>query len=180
MGVELELIAIATGGRIVPRFEELKAEKLGKAGVVKEITFGTTKEQMLVIEGCSNSKAVTVLVRGGNQMVVDEAKRCLHDANCCVRNLIRDPRVVPGGGASEMAASLSVRAEADTVQTLEQYSMNAFATALETIPMALAENSGLSSIGEMAATKATQQKTQNAWHGVDCMQVGTTDMWEQN
>merc|ERR1719356_425745 len=78
-GVELELIAIATGGRIVPRFEELSAEKLGKAGVVKELTFGTTKEQMLVIEDCANSKAVTVLVRGGNQMVIDEAKRCLHD-----------------------------------------------------------------------------------------------------
>eukprot|EP00913_Durusdinium_trenchii_P025573 g24002.t1 len=115
-GVELELIAIATGGRIVPRFEELTPEKLGKAGVVREVTFGTMKEQMLIIEDgkeCGKSKAVTVLVRGGNQMVVDEAKRCLHDANCCVRNLIRDPRVVPGGGASEMAASLSVLAAAD-------------------------------------------------------------------
>merc|ERR1711985_141329 len=61
-GVELELIAIATGGRIVPRFEELTAEKLGKAGCVKEITFGTVKDQMLVIEDCANSKAVTVLV----------------------------------------------------------------------------------------------------------------------
>merc|ERR1719389_663661 len=100
-GVELELIAIATGGRIVPRFEELSPDKLGKAGVVREITFGTSKDQMLVIEDCANSKAVTVLVRGGNQMVVDEAKRCLHDAICCVRNLIRDCRVVPGGGASE-------------------------------------------------------------------------------
>merc|ERR1719174_1131964 len=118
-GVELELIAIATGGRIVPRFQELSADKLGTAGVVKEITFGTTKEQMLVIEECSRSKAVTVLVRGGNQMVVDEAKRCLHDANCCVRNLIRDPRVVPGGGASELAASLAIQESADKEQTIE-------------------------------------------------------------
>merc|ERR1712217_810045 len=86
-GVELELIAIATGGRIVPRFEELSPEKLGYAGSVKELTFGTSQDQMLVIEDCANSKAVTILVRGGNQMVVDEAKRCLHDANCCVRNL---------------------------------------------------------------------------------------------
>merc|ERR1719152_347145 len=62
-GVELELIAIATGGRIVPRFEELSADKLGKAGVVRELTFGTTKDVMLVVEGCANSKAVTVLVR---------------------------------------------------------------------------------------------------------------------
>merc|ERR1712045_314695 len=61
-GVELELIAIATGGRIVPRFEELTPEKLGTAGIVRELTFGTTKETMLVIEECGNSKAVTILV----------------------------------------------------------------------------------------------------------------------
>merc|ERR1719375_1430418 len=179
-GVELELVAIATGARIVPRFQELTAEKLGKAGVVREITFGTTKEQMLVIEDCHNSKAVTVLVRGGNQMVVDEAKRCLHDANCCVRNLIRDPRVVPGGGASEMAASLAVQAAADKEQTIEQYSMKGFADALDQIPMALAENSGLNPIASMAAVKAKQVETQDSWHGVDCMLTGTTNMWEQN
>merc|ERR1719432_539388 len=108
------------------------------------------KDQMLVIEDCANSKAVTVLVRGGNEMVVDEAKRCLHDANCCVRNLIRDPRVVPGGGASEMAAALAVKEAASKEETLEQYSMKAFASALDIIPMCLAENSGLSAIGEMA------------------------------
>lgn len=179
-GVELELIAIATGGRIVPRFEELTPDKLGKAGVVRELTFGTTKEQMLVIEDCHNSKAVTVLVRGGNQMVVDEAKRCLHDANCCVRNLIRDPRVVPGGGASEMAASIAIQEAADKEQTIEQYSMRAFATALDVIPMALAENSGLSPIGAMADVKAKQKETQDSWHGVDCMLTGTSNMWEQN
>merc|ERR1719321_498098 len=75
-GAELELIAIATGGRIVPRFEELTAEKLGRAGTVKEVTLGTMKDTMMVIEQCANTKAATILVRGGNQMVVDEAKRC--------------------------------------------------------------------------------------------------------
>merc|ERR1719336_249148 len=179
-GVELELIAIATGGRIVPRFEELSEEKLGKAGTVKEISFGTTKDQMLVIEDCLNSKAVTMLVRGGNQMVVDEAKRCIHDANCCVRNLIRDPRVVPGGGASEVAAALAVQGASDRETTIEQYSMRAFASALDSVPMALAENSGLSPIGEMAAVKAKQTTTGNPWHGVDCMEKGITDMREQS
>merc|ERR1719330_1170994 len=58
--------------------------------------------------------------------------------------------------------------------------MRAFANALDVIPMALAENSGLSAIGEMSALKARQQKTQNSWHGIDCMQTGSTDMWEQN
>jgi T-complex protein 1 subunit epsilon len=63
------LIAIATGGRIVPRFSELTADKLGKAGVVREISFGTTKDRMLVIEECQNTKAVTIFIRGGNKMV---------------------------------------------------------------------------------------------------------------
>jgi len=53
----------------VPRFEELTAEKLGKAGIVRELSFGTTKERMLVIEECKNSRAVTIFIRGGNKMV---------------------------------------------------------------------------------------------------------------
>ena len=60
----MELIAIATGGRIVPRFCELNGSKLGSAGSVREISFGTTKDRMIVIEGCPNSRAVTVFVRG--------------------------------------------------------------------------------------------------------------------
>jgi len=79
-GVEIELIAIATGGRIIPRFQEITPEKLGTTGNVKEVQFGTTGEKMIVIEECSNSKAVTILVRGGNKMIVAEALRCLHDA----------------------------------------------------------------------------------------------------
>ncbi|XP_057178703.1 T-complex protein 1 subunit epsilon [Triplophysa rosa] len=79
-GPEIELIAIATGGRIVPRFSELTPEKLGTAGLVKEICFGTTKDRMLVIEECKNSRAVTIFIRGGNKMIIEEAKRALHDA----------------------------------------------------------------------------------------------------
>lgn len=68
-GPEIELIAIATNGRIVPRFEDLSAEKLGRAGIVREMSFGTTREKMLVIEECANTRAVTVFIRGGNKMV---------------------------------------------------------------------------------------------------------------
>ena len=68
-GPEIELIAIATNGRIVPRFEDLTKEKLGTAGVVREMTFGTVREKMLVIEECANTRAVTVFVRGSNKMV---------------------------------------------------------------------------------------------------------------
>lgn len=68
-GPEIELIAIATNGRIVPRFEDLTAAKLGKAGLVREMSFGTTKDRMLVIEECANTRAVTIFVRGSNKMV---------------------------------------------------------------------------------------------------------------
>ena len=179
-GVELELIAIATGGRIVPRFQELSADKLGKAGTVKEVNLGTGKDAMLVIENCANSKAVTVLVRGGNQMAVDEAKRSIHDAICCVRNLLRDSRVVPGGGASELAASVAVSEASEKVGTVEQYAMRAFADALEVIPTALAENSGLPSIDIVSKVRALHagSGSSGSW-GVDCLQRGTNDMWEQ-
>jgi T-complex protein 1 subunit epsilon len=114
-GTEIELIALATGGRIIPRFSEIKPEKLGRARVVKEISFGTESEKMIVIEDCQVNKAVTILVRGGSTMIVDEARRCLHDALCVVRNMIRDPRIIYGGGAAEIACSLAVSTWADTV-----------------------------------------------------------------
>lgn len=65
-GTDIELIAVATGGRIIPRFEDIDPKKLGKAKLVKEIQFGTSNERMLVIEECENSKSVTILIRGGS------------------------------------------------------------------------------------------------------------------
>ena len=129
-GPEIELIAIATNGRIVPRFSELTADKLGKAGLVQEVAFGTTKDRMLVISECANSRAVTIFVRGGNKMIIDEAKRSLHDAMCAVRNLIRDNRVVYGGGAAEITCSVKIAEVADNTPSIEQYAMRGFSAAL--------------------------------------------------
>lgn len=172
-GPEIELIAIATNGRIVPRFEDLTASKLGKAGIVREVSFGTTREKMLIIEECANTRAVTVFIRGSNKMIIDEAKRSLHDALCVVRNLVRDDRVVYGGGAAEIACSLAVEEAAVKSPGLEQYAMRAFADALDAVPMALAENSGLSPIETLAEIKSRQVKEKNSRLGVDCMQTGS-------
>lgn len=179
-GPEIELIAIATGGRIVPRFEELTTDKLGYAGIVRELTFGTTKDKMLVIEECKNSRAVTIFIRGGNKMIIEEAKRSVHDALCVTRNLIKDGRIVYGGGAAEIAASLAVAKQADEVSTLEQYAMRAFADALESIPLALAENSGHAPIQTVAEIKSRQVTENNPRLGIDCMFTGSSDMKEQH
>ncbi|KAI9136706.1 putative T-complex protein 1 epsilon subunit [Paraphysoderma sedebokerense] len=179
-GPEIELIAIATNGRIVPRFEDLSAQKLGTAGLVREMSFGTTKDKMLVIEECANSRAVTVFVRGGNKMMIDEAKRALHDAMCVVRNLIRDNRIVYGGGAAEIACSLAVSKAADEISSIEQYAMRSFAAALDAIPLTLAENSGLSPIETLAEVKSKQIAESNFRLGIDCMMKGNNDMKEQH
>jgi T-complex protein 1 subunit epsilon len=179
-GVELELIALATGARIVPRFQELAPEKLGRAGRVREVQFGTQRDRMLVIEDCPETRACTILIRGGSRMVVDEAKRCVHDALCVTRNAIRDPRIVYGGGAAEIGAALAVAQRADQTRGLEQYAMRAFADALEAIPMALAENSGLPPIETLAQLRSRHLAEKNPRLGVDCLQRGTNDMREQN
>ncbi|XP_073534460.1 T-complex protein 1 subunit epsilon [Phyllobates terribilis] len=179
-GPEIELIAIATGGRIVPRFCELTPEKLGFAGIVREISFGTTKDRMLVIEQCKNSRAVTIFIRGGNKMIIEEAKRSLHDALCVIRNLVRDSRIVYGGGAAEISCALAVSQAADKCPSLEQYAMQAFADALEAIPMSLAENSGMNPIQTMTEVRAKQLKENNPALGIDCLHKGTNDMKRQH
>ncbi|KAI5986522.1 chaperonin Cpn60/TCP-1 family [Pisolithus albus] len=178
-GPEIELIAIATQGRIVPRFEDLTPGKLGKAGIVRELTFGTTRDKMLVIEECANTRAVTVFVRGSNKMIVDEAKRALHDALCAVRNLVIDNRVVYGGGAADISSSIAVSKAADEIPSIEQYAMRAFASALDAIPLALAENSGLSPIETLAEVKSRQVTENNPRLGIDCSGRGENDMKKQ-
>jgi len=178
-GVEIELIAIATGGRIIPRFEEITPEKLGRAGVVREIAFGTTKDRMIIIEGCTNTKAVTIFIRGGNKMIIEEAKRSIHDALCVCRNLIRDNRILYGGGSVEISCSLAVAKAADKISTIEQYAVRAFADALDSIPIALADNSGLSAMQTLSEIKYRQVQENNPHLGIDCMNKGTADMKEQ-
>ena len=178
-GMDIELIAMATGARIIPRFEEVTPEKLGKAGKIREIQFGTGDEKMLVIEDCSNCKAVTILVRGGSKMIVEEAERSLHDALCVVSTLIRNNHIVWGGGASEVACSLAVSNYADTIDSTEQYAVRAFADALEQIPMSLAENSGMNSLKSLSLVKSRQTETKEPFHGVDCTGGSNTNMKEK-
>lgn len=179
-GVEIEHVAIATGGRIVARVEELSAEKLGTAGTVKQLSLGTNnsrrQERILVLEDCANQKAVTVLVRGGNKMIVDEAKRSLHDAMCVVRNLITDNRIVYGGGSAEISCSIAVKKYADSVTGVDQYAIRAFADALDDIPMALAENAGLSPIEEVAAIKSRQVKEDKPTIGLGLLSVDQAEL----
>lgn len=108
-GTDIELIALATGSRIIPRFEEIDSKKLGFAKSIEEVNFGTTNEKMIIIKENEKPKSVTILIRGGSRTICDETQRCIHDAICVVRNLMKDKNVVVGGGACELNSAIKIR-----------------------------------------------------------------------
>eukprot|EP00924_Labyrinthula_sp_SR-Ha-C_P008076 maker-scaffold_11-snap-gene-2.32-mRNA-1 protein AED:0.01 eAED:0.01 QI:204/1/1/1/1/1/2/320/534 len=173
-GQEIELLAIATGAKIVPRFEELSPEKLGVCRVVKEESLGTAGDRVLLVNtpGGKKTNSVTLLVRGSNQMLVEEAERSIHDALCVVRNLVRDPRIVYGGGSAELSMALNLSKVAGPENEEFELERMGFAAALEDIACALAENSGLSALKAVSEVKATQVSENKSWLGIDCMGDG--------
>lgn len=179
LGGDVEKLAITTGAHIIQRFEDVRADKLGVAKLITEISFGTSCEHMLLIEGSTDEPCVTFLIRGGNKLMIAEAERSIHDALCVARNLIRDNRIVYGGGASEIAAAAAVRKAAESDSTIHQYAMRAFAEALEGIPQALAANSGYAPIETVEAVKRQQLETGKTSLGIDAVFAGDNDMKNQ-
>ncbi len=141
---DMEKLERATGGRIVSSIRDLTAKDLGFAELVEERRVGNDK--MIFIEGCPNPKAVTILLRGANDMVLDEAERSLNDALHVLRNVLRKPMIVPGGGAVEVELALRLRKLAEQEGGKEQLAIEAYADALEEIPMILAESAGLDAL----------------------------------
>jgi chaperonin GroEL (HSP60 family) len=113
--------------------------------------------------------AVTVVIRGGSENVVDEAERSLHDALCVVRDAIEDAKIVAGGGAAEAETSKQLREYAVKVGGREQLAIETFAEAMECVPLALAENAGLDPIDVMVELRAKHQDQNNRWYGVDVL-----------
>ena len=145
---DMEKLAKATGGKLVSRLSDLSAEELGSAGHIYQKT--VSDDKMVYVTECPHAKSVTVLIRGGTELVIDEADRAIHDALCVVRNVVRDGKIVNGGGSPEMAISAHLKTYADTISGREQVAVKSFAEALEVIPRTLAENTGLDPIDIMA------------------------------
>ncbi len=173
---DMEKLVKATGGKTVSSLEDIRAGDLGHAQVVEERKISDDK--MVFVEGCKNPKAVTILVRGGSERLVDEAERSLHDALCVVRDVVRDPRVVAGGGAPEAEIARKLREYSQKLSGKEQLAVLAFAEALESVPMALAENAGLDPIDIMVQLRAAHEKGQ-LWAGVDIFEGNVADLKEK-
>ena len=171
---DMEKLSRATGASIGASVKDLTPDALGKAKRVEEVKIGDDK--LIYIRDCKNPKAVTIVIRGASKNVIDEAERSLHDGLCVVRNAIEDGKIVAGGGAPEAELAKNLRAFAVKVGGREQLAVEAFADAVEEIPLTLAENAGLDPIDIMVALRAQHEKPNSQTFGIDVTTGKIVDM----
>jgi len=173
---DMTKLAKATGARVVNNFEDLSDKDLGYAALVEERK--VEEDKWVFVEGCKNPKAVTILVRGGTQRIVDEAERSLHDALMVTKDVIEKPAVVAGGGAAEAEAAYQVLKWAEKLSGREQLAAQKFAEALESIPITLSENAGLDPIDAQVDFRAKHAEA-GKWFGVDATEGKVKDMYQR-
>jgi thermosome len=164
---DMEKLAKATGGKIITNLDDISPKDLGYAELVEERKIGDDK--MTFIEGCKNPKSVAILIRGGTERIVAEAERSIHDALCVGRDIVREPKVVAGGGSPELEVARALREYAQTLPGREQLAVSAYADAFESIPLTLSENAGLDPIDIISELRARHEKGE-IWAGVDVLE----------
>ncbi|HNQ30621.1 MAG: Thermosome subunit [Methanoregulaceae archaeon PtaB.Bin009] len=170
---DMEKLARATGGSMVSSIDAISKDELGYAGLVEERKI--SGEEMIFVEECKNPKAVSIMVRGGTEHVVDELERAIEDALRVVSVVFEDKKLVAGGGAPEIELSLRLREYAASVGGRAQLAIEAFASALEIIPRTLAENAGLDPIDMLVELRAAHEKGKKTY-GLNVFEGKAEDM----
>jgi thermosome len=170
---DMNNLAKATEGRVLSNIDELSEADLGYAKVVEERKVETDK--WVFVEGCKNPKAVSILVRGGSQRVVDEAERSVHDAIMAVKDVVEYPYITVGAGAPEVYISQKIRGWSASLSGRSQLAVERFADSVEDIAIALAENAGMDPLDTQTQlrAKAAQAKPK---YGVDVINGKVADM----
>ncbi len=174
---DMTKLAKATGARIVTNLDSLSKKDIGQAGLVEERTVETDK--WTFVEECKNPKAVTILIRGGSQRVIDEAERSMHDAVMVAKDVLERPAVVAGGGAVEQELSSRLMSWSTSLHGREQLAAEKFAEALEAIPLALAVNAGFDPL-DIQVELREKHGNGKTWFGVDVLGTGVQDMLMKN
>jgi thermosome len=170
---DMEKLVRATGASLVSSIDAISGEELGFAGKVEERK--VSGEEMIFVEECKNPKAVSIIIRGGTEHVVDELDRAIEDALRVVGVVYEDMKLVAGGGAPEIELSLRLREYAASVGGRAQLAIEAFASALEIIPRTLAENAGLDPIDMLVELRAAHEKGKKTF-GLNVFEGKAEDM----
>ena len=176
---DIEALAKATGGRVVSNLDAISKDDIGFAGLVEVRKIGD--DDMTFVTECKNPKAVSILVRGGSEHVIDEIDRNLDDAIGVVSLVVKDGKIVTGGGAAEIELALRLRKFAPRIGGREQMAIESFAQAIEVVPSTLAENAGLDVIDTlMGLRKSHTQKGRNPHAGLDAYSGKVVNMKSRN
>ncbi|KAK9180594.1 hypothetical protein WN943_029805 [Citrus x changshan-huyou] len=170
-------IAKACGAVIVNRPDELQESDVGTgAGLFEVKKIGD--EFFAFIVDCKDPKACTVLLRGASKDLLNEVERNLQDAMSVARNIIKNPKLVPGGGATELTVSATLKQKSSSIEGIEKWPYEAAAIAFEAIPRTLAQNCGVNVIRTMTALQGKHANGENAWIGIDGNTGAISDMKE--
>jgi thermosome len=170
---DIENLARATGANIINSIDAITPKDLGSAGLVEERK--VSGDEMIYVSQCKNPKAVSIIVRGGTEHVVDELERAIHDALMVVSVVVESKKIVAGGGSAETELSLQLRRYASEEGGRIQLAIEAFASALEVIPRTLAENAGLDAIDMLVAIRAAHEAGKKNF-GLDVYEGKPVDM----
>ena len=172
---DMEKLARATGGKIIMNMKDLTEQDLGYAGLVEEKKI--SNEPMTFVRDCKDPKAVSILIRGGTEHVVEEVERAVQDAVRGVSSALEIGKIVAGGGSAEEAVAKGLREFAQSYSGREQLAIIAFADAMEIIPRTLSENAGLDPIDVLVGIRAAHEEGKTT-HGVDVYTGKIVDMNE--
>ena len=171
---DMEALSRATGARVVTNLDDLSPADMGFAGTVEEVKIG--EEGMIYVKECKNPKAVTILIKGGTEHVVDEVRRAMDDAIGDVASVLKGGKAVSGAGSPEIALAKGLRKYGDSLSGREQLAVYAFANSVEIIPRTLAENAGLDPIDVLTELKSAHDKGKSS-AGIDVFTGKIVDAW---
>jgi thermosome len=170
---DMDNLSRATGAAIVSSIDAVTPADLGSAGLVEEKKLSGA--EMIFVSRCKNPKAVSLIIRGGSEHIVEELERAIHDALMVTSVVVHDKKIVAGGGAPEIELSLQLHRYAASVGGRIQLAIEAFAKALEVIPRTLAENAGLDPIDMIVAIRAEHEAGKKTF-GLDVYEGRPVDM----
>ncbi|MCX9012643.1 MAG: thermosome subunit alpha [Candidatus Methanoperedens sp.] len=172
---DIEKVARAIGANLITSVDDFDASDIGSAGLVE--LRGHGEDKMLYITECSNPKAVSILIRGGTEHVVDSTERAIEDALRAVGVAIEDEKLVAGAGSPEIEMALRLNEYASTLKGREQLAVAKFAQALEIIPKTLAENAGLDTIDMLVELRSQHERGEKDG-GLNVFKGEVENMWE--